>query len=96
MHLQSCGLESLGEEERGNPVSEWRSVLYPVTHENDSLKKVIEPGAEWLEGRISPVDPHIRYLSVQETVEHEFKVHGHNFYTLNSSVKFNQGRAHDV
>ena len=64
MHLQSCSLESLGEEERGNPVGVRRTVFYPVPHENDTLKEVIEPRAEWLEGRISPVDPHVRYLSV--------------------------------
>ena len=74
MHLESSSLESLREEEAGNPVTLRRAISNPVTHESNAFKKVIKPRVERLKGRIGPFDPHVRNFSIKEVEEHKFKV----------------------
>jgi len=96
MHLEGSSLETLREEEAGNPVRHGHAFLNPSTHEDNTLKEIIEPGGEGLQRGIGPGDPHVGYLAIKEIIHHFLQSLRHNDSAFNSFIEVDKGLAHDV
>jgi hypothetical protein len=96
MHLKGSGLETLREEEAGNPVGHRHAFFNPSAHEDDTLKEVIEPRLEGLERRVGPGDPHAGYFTVEEIVHHLLEGLRHDDSTLDSFVQVDKRLANNV
>jgi hypothetical protein len=70
MHLEGSSLETLREEEARNPVGHGHAFLNPSTHEDDTLKEIVEPRAERLQRGVGPGDPHGWNLAIKEIIHH--------------------------
>jgi len=96
MHLEGSSLETLREEEAGNPVAHGHAFLNPSAHEDDTLEEIIEPGAERLQRGVGPGDPHAGNLAIKEIIHHLFQSLRHNNSAFNSFIQVDQRLAHDV
>ena len=58
------------------------------------MDEIIEPGSEWLHGKVRVLGPVVWYLSILNGKEHLVKLTRHEHDSVNGLVKVFQGYAH--